>query len=58
MAGPYAKYGSNVVAQAVEAGTHYCDITGVTLIGATSVTCCAWISRLCAQTRRVSRHIP
>lgn len=27
-AGPFAKYGSKVVAAAVEAGTHYCDITG------------------------------
>eukprot|EP00878_Enallax_costatus_P002058 GHUV01002224.1.p1 GENE.GHUV01002224.1~~GHUV01002224.1.p1 ORF type:complete len:439 (+),score=107.02 GHUV01002224.1:127-1443(+) len=27
-AGPFAKYGSKVVAAAVEQGTHYCDITG------------------------------
>jgi len=28
VAGPFAKIGSEVVAQAVEQGTHYCDITG------------------------------
>ncbi|PNW82174.1 hypothetical protein CHLRE_06g277100v5 [Chlamydomonas reinhardtii] len=27
-AGPFARYGDNVVAQAVEQGTHYADITG------------------------------
>ncbi|GFR43446.1 hypothetical protein Agub_g4528 [Astrephomene gubernaculifera] len=27
-AGPFARYGDNVVEQAVEAGTHYADITG------------------------------
>ena len=27
-AGPYAKYGSNLLAACVEAGTHYCDLTG------------------------------
>ncbi|KAF6259628.1 hypothetical protein COO60DRAFT_1638196 [Scenedesmus sp. NREL 46B-D3] len=27
-AGPFAKYGSKVVAAAVQQGTHYCDITG------------------------------
>ncbi len=27
-AGPYAKYGSELVAACAEAGTHYCDITG------------------------------
>jgi saccharopine dehydrogenase-like NADP-dependent oxidoreductase len=27
-AGPFAKYGSKVVAAAVAQGTHYCDITG------------------------------
>jgi short subunit dehydrogenase-like uncharacterized protein len=27
-AGPFAKYGSKVVAAAVQHGTHYCDITG------------------------------
>lgn len=26
--GPYAKYGSNLVAACVAAGTHYCDLTG------------------------------
>jgi len=26
--GPYAKYGSNLVAACVDAGTHYCDLTG------------------------------
>jgi len=26
--GPYAKYGSELVAACVEAGTHYCDLTG------------------------------
>jgi short subunit dehydrogenase-like uncharacterized protein len=26
--GPYAKYGSKLVAACVEAGTHYCDLTG------------------------------
>jgi len=26
--GPYAKYGAQVVAACVEAGTHYCDLTG------------------------------
>uniref|UniRef100_A0A7S3RBG0 Saccharopine dehydrogenase NADP binding domain-containing protein n=1 Tax=Dunaliella tertiolecta TaxID=3047 RepID=A0A7S3RBG0_DUNTE len=28
VAGPFAKIGNEVVAQAVEQGTHYCDITG------------------------------
>lgn len=27
-AGPYAKYGSELVAACAEAGTHYCDLTG------------------------------
>ncbi len=27
-AGPYAKYGSELVGACVEAGTHYCDLTG------------------------------
>jgi short subunit dehydrogenase-like uncharacterized protein len=27
-AGPYAKYGSELLAACVEAGTHYCDLTG------------------------------
>ena len=27
-AGPYAKYGSDLVAACAEAGTHYCDLTG------------------------------
>jgi short subunit dehydrogenase-like uncharacterized protein len=27
-AGPFAKYGSSVVAAAVEQGSNYCDITG------------------------------
>ena len=27
-AGPYAKYGSAIVAACAEAGTHYCDLTG------------------------------
>jgi short subunit dehydrogenase-like uncharacterized protein len=27
-AGPYARYGSELVAACVEAGTHYCDLTG------------------------------
>ncbi|MEO0788845.1 MAG: saccharopine dehydrogenase NADP-binding domain-containing protein, partial [Bacteroidota bacterium] len=26
--GPYAKYGSKLVAACVEQGTHYCDLTG------------------------------
>src|SRR6185436_3211800 len=26
--GPYAKYGSELVAACAEAGTHYCDLTG------------------------------
>ena len=28
VAGPYAKYGTNVVEASLEQGTHYCDITG------------------------------
>ena len=27
-AGPFAKYGTNVVEASLEQGTHYCDITG------------------------------
>src|SRR3954468_13269220 len=27
-AGPYAKYGTEIVAACAEAGTHYCDLTG------------------------------
>eukprot|EP00955_Chlamydomonas_euryale_P052529 355184-Chlamydomonas_euryale.AAC.1 len=30
-AGPYARYGNMLVEQAVEQGTHYCDITGEVL---------------------------
>lgn len=31
-AGPFAKYGTDVVAASVEASTHYCDITGDSLL--------------------------
>lgn len=43
VAGPYAKYGDKVVEASVNAGTHYCDLTGKQLSTDRLLTTDRWL---------------